>query len=330
MMRFISLVLLTAVLWGCSHQNGFEKGSDSYTLAQKLSAKMQILNPDEDNALASSDDFKVYASDVVPIIRLNFGKQADMLDKQPESQIARIVTEFATGYATDKYIMEEAAKQGIVISDAQVDSIFNSFATRSGGEEAFKKRLADNFVDIAAFKVNIKKRETVNRFLKNLVEKETTVDPATLDSLKKIDYTASVRHILLKTQGMDSLKKMEVRKKMEKILKRAKKGEDFAGLANKYSEDPGSNKKGGLYEDFKRGQMVKPFEDAAFSVPVGGISDIVETAYGYHILKVENRKKDSRPDSVIMDELRSKKGNGVVQKFFDELKAQHHIKSLIE
>ncbi|HED09366.1 MAG TPA: hypothetical protein ENJ10_01635 [Caldithrix abyssi] len=329
-MRIVSVILLMAALWSCSHQNGFEKDSDSYNLAKKLSAKLEILNPDEDNVLATSDDFTVYASDVVPVIRLNFGKQADMLDKQPENQIARIIREFAVNAARDHYIMEKAAEKGIVITDADVDSIFNSFAARSGGEEAFKKRLAENLVDIDAFKKNIKKRETVNIFLKKLVEEETTVAPATLDSLKQLDYTASVRHILLKTQGMDSLQKLEVRKKMEGLLKRAKKGEDFAKLANKYSEDPGSNKKGGLYENFGRGQMVKPFEDAAFSVPIGGISDIVETAYGYHILKIEDRKKDTRPDQVIIDELKSQKGNQVVQKLFDEIKTEHNIVSVVE
>jgi hypothetical protein len=49
-----------------------------------------------------------------------------------------------------------------------------------------------------------------------------------------------------------------------------------------------------LYEDIQRGQMVKEFEDAAFSVPIGQISDIIETSYGYHILKIEGRKKESR------------------------------------
>ncbi len=329
-MRIVSVILLMAALWSCSHQNGFEKESDSYNLAKKLSANLEILNPDEDNVLATSDDFTVYASDVVPVVRLNFGKQADILDKQPREQIARIIKEFALNFARDHYIVEEARDKGIVVTDADVDSIFNSFAARSGGEEAFNKRLAENLVDVEAFKKNIRKRETVTLFLKKMVEEETTVDPATLDSLKQLDHTASVRHILLKTQGMDSVQKLEVRKKMEGLLKRARNGENFAKLANRYSEDPGSNEKGGLYKDFGRGQMVKPFEDAAFNVPVGEISDIVETAYGYHILKVEERKKDTRPDQIIMDEIKSKKGNQVVQKFFEDLKTRHNIVSVVE
>ncbi len=90
---------------------------------------------------------------------------------------------------------------------------------------------------------------------------------------------------------------------MEGILQRAKAGEDFAALAKENTEDPGSKDNGGLYENFPRGHMVKPFEDAAFSVPIGGISDIIETQYGYHILQVVERKKETKSFEEVKAEL---------------------------
>jgi parvulin-like peptidyl-prolyl isomerase len=111
---------------------------------------------------------------------------------------------------------------------------------------------------------------------------------------------------------------------MKKILARAKKGENFAQLAKTYSEDPGVKNNGGLYENFERGQMVKPFEDAAFSIPVGEISDIVETRYGYHILKIVDRQKESRtfedlkPD--LEKELKKEKEMSVVNVHMEKLK----------
>ncbi|OPZ72276.1 MAG: Foldase protein PrsA 3 precursor [bacterium ADurb.Bin478] len=90
---------------------------------------------------------------------------------------------------------------------------------------------------------------------------------------------------------------------LQGILDRAKAGEDFAALAKQYTEDPGSKNNGGLYENFPRGQMVKPFEDAAFTVPVGQLSDIVETDYGYHILQIVERKKETRPLADVKAEL---------------------------
>jgi len=108
-------------------------------------------------------------------------------------------------------------------------------------------------------------------------------------------------HILFKADNAaapDAVAKVE--KKAREILKRARAGEDFAALARKYSEDSSATS-GGDLGLFGRGQMVKEFEDAAFSLPVGGISDPVRTVYGFHIIQVT----DSRPARIVpLDEAR--------------------------
>jgi parvulin-like peptidyl-prolyl isomerase len=88
----------------------------------------------------------------------------------------------------------------------------------------------------------------------------------------------------------------EKRAKAEEILARAKNGEDFAALANEFSEDPGNDaggegqKRGGLYENVRTGQMVKPFEEAALSVEPGQVvPNLVESDYGFHIIKLESK-----------------------------------------
>lgn len=95
------------------------------------------------------------------------------------------------------------------------------------------------------------------------------------------------RHILFRTQKS----KEEAKKKAGDVLNRIKKGEDFAELAKKYSEDPGSVKNGGDLGYFKAGMMVKPFEDAAFAMKSGGVSEVIETDFGFHIIKVEDVKE---------------------------------------
>jgi peptidyl-prolyl cis-trans isomerase C len=101
-------------------------------------------------------------------------------------------------------------------------------------------------------------------------------------------------HILLTTKDpttgveMSEAKKAEKKKQMEDLLKRARAGEDFGKLAQEFSEDPGSKDKGGEYK-FPRGQMVPEFEAAAFSLQTNQVSDIVTTAFGYHIIKLSEK-----------------------------------------
>jgi peptidyl-prolyl cis-trans isomerase D len=94
-------------------------------------------------------------------------------------------------------------------------------------------------------------------------------------------------HILLKTEGKDDA---AVKAKAEDLLKQARAGADFADLARKYSEDDASAKNGGDLDYFGRGRMVPEFDQAVFAMTPGQISEPVKTQYGYHIIKLADRK----------------------------------------
>jgi len=101
-------------------------------------------------------------------------------------------------------------------------------------------------------------------------------------------------HILIRVDAdATEAQKTEARKKITTIQQKLKKGEDFATLADNYSEDT-TSKKGGDLGYFGRGQMVEPFEKAAFSLKPSEISDIVETQYGYHLIKVVDKKPEAK------------------------------------
>ncbi|MBI5233281.1 MAG: SurA N-terminal domain-containing protein [Deltaproteobacteria bacterium] len=93
------------------------------------------------------------------------------------------------------------------------------------------------------------------------------------------------RHILIKR---DAKPGVDPKALAEEVLAKVKKGEDFAALAKKYSEDPGSGPRGGDLGYFGQGIMVKPFDDAVFSLKKGETSGIVETEFGFHIIRVED------------------------------------------
>ncbi|MBQ7662009.1 MAG: peptidylprolyl isomerase [Prevotella sp.] len=113
------------------------------------------------------------------------------------------------------------------------------------------------------------------------------------ETVKRIgpDGLVQASHILLRLnqQAPDS-EVAAAKVRIDSIYKALKAGADFAELAKKVSEDPGSARQGGLLPFVQRGQFVKEFEDVAFSLQPGQMSDVVQTAYGFHIIKVMEKK----------------------------------------
>lgn len=137
-----------------------------------------------------------------------------------------------------------------------------------------------------------------------------TIDPArfrdkvNLDDLEIVGFyedniemfteekQVKARHILFKLDpDAPADKEKEVREKAQEVLEKARSGEDFSELAKRYSEGP-TKENGGDLGYFSRGQMVKPFEEAAFNMEKGEISDLVRTSFGYHIIKVEDIREE--------------------------------------
>jgi peptidyl-prolyl cis-trans isomerase D len=112
----------------------------------------------------------------------------------------------------------------------------------------------------------------------------------------RVPEQVNVRHILIKTplpgpDGKVDPKAVEAAQaKAQDVLKQVKAGGNFADLAKKYSDDPGSAKEGGSLGWIGKGRTVPEFEKAAFSLPKGGTSDLVKSSYGYHIIHVDDKQ----------------------------------------
>ncbi|PYQ86522.1 MAG: hypothetical protein DMG03_06900 [Acidobacteria bacterium] len=159
-------------------------------------------------------------------------------------------------------------------SDSDVAAYFESHKDDFKIPEKRKIRYLLVDIDAMRAKINLPQSE-IERAYNNNMEQYTTPEQV------------RASHILLKTEGKDDA---AVKAKAEDVLKQARGGADFAELAKKYSEDEGSAKNGGDLDYFGRGRMVPEFDQTVFAMQPGQISDLVKTQYGYHIIKLVDKK----------------------------------------
>jgi parvulin-like peptidyl-prolyl isomerase len=306
-----------------------EPGTPEYELAAELSTKLEYLDPEKNNVLVSCNYFDITSGELVETLQKTYGSRTEQLRQLQPDRLKNILERNVKDLAERKLLYNAALESSVVLSDSSVDSILNIQMKSAGSEEKYMEFIKKNNLNIEDIRVDIGKQLIIQRYIDSYLGEKTKVTEDDILKAYGEDKTASVKHILLMTQGKSEEEKKEVRAKMEEILAKARAGEDFEKLAKEYSEDPGSKDKGGLYENFGRGQMVKPFEDAAFSVEIGEISDIVETRYGYHIIKVMNRKKETEPLEKIRTQLESRiqneKRNEAMQTLIDDLKEQANL-----
>ena len=208
-------------------------------------------------------------------------------------------------------VTAEAFKNQVTASDAEIAAAFEKSKDRYRIGEKRKIKYALLNVDQVRQTIAVPEAEIAAFYQQNLSQYQTP---------------AQVRasHILFKTEGKDE---KAVQAKAEEVLKMIKApGADFAALAKKYSEDESNNANGGDLDYFGRGRMVAEFEQAAFAMKNGEISDLVKTAFGFHIIKmVDNKPEMTRPladvHAELEDQLKWQKAQAEAEKVAKSLEA---------
>ena len=183
-------------------------------------------------------------------------------------------------------LTEAKFRGGVTVTDADIASRFEAHKAeyRMGEQRKIRYILLDR--EQARLKVSVPPSDVQRHYNDNIQQYQTPEQ-------------VKASHILLKTDGKDEA---TVRKQAEEVLKEVKAGGDFAALAKKYSEDEGSKANGGDLDYFGRGRMVPEFENVAFTLPPGQVSDLVKSQFGFHIIKVI----DKRPGATTpLDQVRS-------------------------
>jgi parvulin-like peptidyl-prolyl isomerase len=328
MLRKSLFIVIIGLLFACGGQDksGVKLLPDTpgYNFAQQLSEKLPYLDPDENNPLIKADNFTVSTGEVIQAIYSSMGNRINQFENLDAGRLEQIIRQNASLLAERKLIMAKAEKADFTVTQAEVDSVIQMQFNRGGEEDGFQQWLNQNGLNENFVRNDIRRGLIINQFLETKLDEKAEITEADIQQAYQADKTATVRHILFNTMGKSDSAQQAIKDQAQEVLEKAREGTDFAELAKEYSDDPGSKEKGGLYEKFGRGRMVKPFEEAAFTLPIGSISDLVETQYGYHIIKVIDREKEERPLDEVRTQLQAKlkqaKEKEVYQDYIDSLK----------
>ena len=241
---------------------------------------------------------------------------------------------------TYSVLKQEAASRKFAVPDADVDAQVASMQKKFPTQAEFDKALSARNTTVEQLKADARIDMAINKMME--VEVASAVAATDTDAKDfydknpdKFQQPESVRasHILLMTKDKDEAAKKAAKTKIDELLKRAKAGEDFAALAKANSED-GSAPQGGDLGPFQRGRMVPEFDKVAFSLKPGEISDVVTTEFGYHIIKLTEKKEASAIplDQVkpqVLEYLTNQKKQQRVDSFIDEAKKRAKIEVLV-
>jgi len=190
---------------------------------------------------------------------------------------------------------QQMIKQNPQLKEQWLHQLVQSLVIADLAKKAGYEKKADiieklDFFNNSFFATEYLKREIVDKITISEAETKSYYDDHK-DEFKTPE-TVHVKHILIKADAGDSEEdRQKAKEKAEDILKKIRAGEDFEKLASEFSDDTTTKPKGGDIGFVTRGRLVRSFEDAAFSLKTGEVSDVVETQFGYHIIKAEEKKE---------------------------------------
>jgi peptidyl-prolyl cis-trans isomerase C len=237
-------------------------------------------------------------TDLENAVRSLEGRAGGPVPADQRDRVYRGVLDDMIGY---KLLVQEAKARKIAVPDADVDAQVAQIRAQFQSDEQFQQALTAQKMTLAAVRDDARSEMSVEKLVEGEIAGKIAVKPEAITDFyqknpDKFQQGARVRasHILIGIpQNADAATKQQARTKAEALLKDLKGGKDFAEAAKANSQDPGSAQNGGDLGYFEQGQMVPPFEQAAFALKPGQMSEVVETQFGYHIIKVAE-KQDSR------------------------------------
>ena len=291
-----------------------------------------------DRIVAVVDDEIILLSDLNDALQQS-AVQFELDPQRDRDRIEKLRVDLLDRMIDEKVLLVKAKEDSIEVKDSEVERTLEDriqqTIERHGSEDAFNDELQRYGLTIKELKKRYR-QEIHNELLADRVmqSKISGIDISRReveefyetykDSLPAQEEAVRIAHLLLEVKPGEE-EKREARDRIQRVLEEVRTGADFAELAKKYSEGP-SAPLGGDLGFFAPGTMVPDFEQAAFALDVGGISDIVETQFGYHIIKCEEKRGDEvRVRHILVqtttgpqDEERTKQEIATLRKRIDE------------
>ncbi|BBO91231.1 peptidylprolyl isomerase [Desulfosarcina ovata] len=269
------------------------------------------------------------------LITMNLKRQGRSLDEAQLKQYEEKVRDTLI----NRTLLEQAAKgMKITTPDDQVAKALEDFKGRFPDEAGYRQALGEMGVDEGQFRAQIKTGLTI----KTLIDQTVIQDISLADETVRGFYDAhpdlfrrpeqvKASHILVQVPTTaDEAKKAEALASIQGLKQRINDGEPFADLAREYSDCP-SKARGGDLGFFSREQMVQPFSEAAFALQPGQVSDVVTTRFGYHLIRVTERKPETtvafdEARETISERLRQEQKEEKIDNYIEKLRKAADIK----
>jgi peptidyl-prolyl cis-trans isomerase C len=234
------------------------------------------------------------------------GRAGGPVPAEQRDRVYRGVLDQLVGY---KLLLQESKARNVAIPDADVDARVAEIRKQFPSEDVFMQMLIQRRMTLEQIRTDARQDMAIAKLIETEIAEKTAVKPEQVQEFYannpdqfKQDERVRASHILIAfPEKADAAAKAQAKAKADQVLKDVKSGKDFAALAKQHSQDPGSAVNGGDLGFFQKGQMVGPFNDVAFTLAPGAVSDVVETQFGYHIIKVAE-KQPSR--TVPLEEVR--------------------------
>jgi parvulin-like peptidyl-prolyl isomerase len=237
-------------------------------------------------------------------------------------------------------LWQEARRAGLAASEDEVQRAVAEVRGRFRNEEAFRRRIEQIGFDEAGFRDHTRKLLSGERYAQSVVDREVRIGEQDIEGfyavnsqLFKRPAQVRVRQILVAVPADASAEqKVQARQRAAGLRARALAGDSFDELARRHSDDV-TRQWGGEMDPFGRGEKAKPFEDAAFALATGAVSDLVETAAGWHVIRMEQHIAEvvvplATARERIREQLLRMRGNDALAREVDQLRALAKVEVL--